>query len=167
MISYKEVTLQDIPHIQYIANDIWPRTFGPLMTSEQLSYMMKWMYSSEALYKQMTDEGQHFIMAFEGDKPLAYCSYELYFRNKPQLMMHKLYLHSSSQGKGIGSALLQQLEEIARENHQDQVRLQVLHTNEKALGFYLKKGFTKTDEEYKELGNDMGHFLDYVFTKEV
>lgn len=167
MISYKEATLQDIPLIQDIANDVWPRTFGPLMTAEQLTYMMDWMYSAEALYQQMTDEGHHFILAFESDKAIAYCAYELYFRNTPQLMMHKLYLHSSAQGQGIGSTLLQQLEGIARENQQDNIRLQVLHTNENAVTFYLKKGFSKSGEEYKELGNGMGRFLDYVFTKEV
>ncbi len=167
MITYKEATLEDIPHIQYVAKDIWPRTFGPLMSPEQLDYMMQWMYSAEALYQQMTDEGHHFVLAFDGDTPIAYCAYELYFRNTPQLMMHKLYLHSSSQGKGVGSTLLKKMEDIARDNHQDNIRLQVLHTNENAVKFYHKKGFSKTDEEYKELGNGMGKFLDLVMTKKV
>jgi len=167
MITYREANLQDIPHIQSVAQEVWPETFGPLMSAAQLNYMMGAMYSTQSLYQQMNDLGHRYLLAFEGDKALAYCAYELYFRMQNQVMMHKLYLRPSAQGKGIGSALLEQLMHIASHNHQESIRLQVLHSNQKAYHFYQKKGFQKTGEEYNVLGDDMGRFLDFVMTKAV
>lgn len=167
MIEILPASIEEIPYIQAIANMTWPITFGPLMSEDQLTYMMDMMYSTSALKHQMTKENHHFLIAYNEHKAIAYCSYELNFRESSQLMMHKLYLLPSTQGMGIGSQILTHLAKIAQENHQKTLRLQVLHTNENALHFYLKKGFLKTDEEFKELGNDMGKFLDYVLTKVV
>lgn len=167
MINISPATTKDISTIQSIANITWPKTFGPLMSEEQLSYMMEMMYSTPSLEQQINVEGHHYLLAHHKQKTVGYCSYELNFREDSQLMMHKLYLHPSAQGMGLGTQFLKHLEQIAQQNQQHSLRLQVLHTNENALSFYLKKGFKKTGEEYKELGNSMGRFLDYVLSKEV
>lgn len=167
MITIKPASTTAIPIIQSIANIIWPMTFGPLMSEPKLNYMMEMMYSTKALEHQMEDENHQFLLAYKEEKAVAYCSYELNFRESSQMMMHKLYLLPSTQGIGLGSDLIANLEKIAKQNQQKILRLQVLYTNENALQFYFKKGFKKTDEEFKELGNGMGKFLDYVLTKKI
>lgn len=167
MINIKSASTSDIPTIQAIANITWPITFGPLMSEEKLNYMMDMMYSTQALKHQMEVENHHYLLAYNEEKAVAYSSYELDFRGDAQMMMHKLYLLPSAQGMGLGRTVINHLAEIAKGHHQKKLRLQVLHTNEKAMSFYQRLGFHKEGEEPKILGNEMGSFTDNIMVKEL
>lgn len=47
------------------------------------------------------------------------------------------------QGQGVGSVLLKHMIEDCTAKGQKQIRLEVANRNEKAVGFYTKKGFTR------------------------
>lgn len=166
MLTIRSATIKDIAEIQSIASEIWPQTYGPLISKTQLNYMMKNIYSAEAIKQQMEKKHHHFLLVYEGDTPVAFTSYEINFREQQQLMMHKLYLHPSAKGKGTGRYIINHLMCVVKEKHQKSLRLQVLHCNTKAYEFYKHIGFVKTGEEYNVLEDDMGQFLDYVMEKQ-
>ena len=49
-------------------------------------------------------------------------------------------------GLGIGSALIELMSEKAVENGYEQMELEVVSSNERAIGLYKKMGFVKTGE---------------------
>jgi len=158
--SEKEVKI-----IETIARKTWPNTFGEVMPKEQIDYMLDLIYNEKALLEQIT-KGHNFILINYYNQPVGYTSYELNYRNKPQLMIHKIYLLPSSQGLGIGEKTFNHFTQIAVEHQQKVLTLKVFHKNDKAIGFYGKKGFKKVDVETTDIGN--GYFiLDNVLEKEL
>ena len=55
-------------------------------------------------------------------------------------------LYKEYWGLGIGSALIKLLSEIAAENGYEQMELEVVSSNKRAVGLYSKMGFVKTGE---------------------
>mgnify|MGYP006335582837 CR=1 FL=1 len=53
-----------------MAKIVFPHTYAEILSSEQIDYMMEWMYSKENLIKQM-DEGHIYFIAFDGEMPLG------------------------------------------------------------------------------------------------
>jgi len=167
MISIEAASEIDIPTIQAIANITWPNTFRPLMSEQKLNYMMDMMYSTEALAHQMKEEHHHYLLIYFENKAVGYSSYELNYRGDSQIMMHKLYVLPSVQRKGIGRLVIDHLSEIGKEHQQNSLRLQVLHTNEKAMAFYERLGFHKAGQEPKVLSKELGSFTDNVMVKDL
>lgn len=167
MISIRTASTVDIPTIQAIAKVTWPLTFAPLMSKKQLDHLMEVLYSTEALIHQIEEENHHYLLAFNANKAVAYCSYELHYRDKAQLMMHKLYLLPSAQGMGLGRKIIEHLTIIAKKHEQLRLRLQVLNKNEKAMVFYAHLNFKKVGEEPKVLNDELGYFTDNIMVKEL
>ena len=65
MFTIRKATLEDIPLINKLAWEAFPATYKNILTSEQIDYMMDWMYSPENLRKQMTEEGHIYYIAVE------------------------------------------------------------------------------------------------------
>lgn len=57
------------------------------------------------------------------------------------LYLDDLYVKEAYRGQNIGSRLIDKLKETARVENCKRLRLQVLHWNAKAIGFYQKTGF--------------------------
>jgi ribosomal protein S18 acetylase RimI-like enzyme len=167
MITIKAASSADIPTIQAIANITWPITFAPLMSEKKLVYMMEMMYSTKALTHQMEEENHDYLLAYNGEKPVGYCSYELDYRGDAQLMMHKLYLLPSAQGMGLGRSFIAHLNAIATKHKQHSLRLQVLPANKEAMSIYERLNFKKVGEEPKILNDEMGSFTDNVMCRDL
>lgn len=166
MIDIKKAGKEDWQEIRNIAFDTWPVTYGPLMPMEQVRYLLETYFSKEMIQRQMTENGHVFLLAESGGVPVGFTCYEISFRGQPQLMIHKLYVSPAFQGNGIGLHLLEALTGIASQNHQTALRLKVYYLNHKAIRFYEKYGFVKTDSEKTDPVNDF-IIEDDVMVKEV
>lgn len=152
-------TKEDLPVVQKIAHDTWPATYGALMSEEQFTFMIDWMYSLKSLEEQF-NQGQIFILAIEAGQCYGFASYELNYHHSPKTKIHKLYVLPSSQGKGVGKLLIQEIKDAALAHHHAALILNVKRDN-KALDFYNRIGFTITDT----VDIDIGHgfmMQDYV-----
>ena len=56
MFTIRKATSFDIDLIHEMAQNVFPATYGEILTQEQLDYMMEWMYSTESLRKQIEEE---------------------------------------------------------------------------------------------------------------
>ncbi len=63
IIELKKIGIEEIPEIQKIAYGTWPNTFGKIMPTEQINYMLELIYNDTALKSQMNDKGHQFIIA--------------------------------------------------------------------------------------------------------
>ena len=134
----REATPSDFISIQGLANQIWPYTYGTILSPDQLSYMLDLFYTPEALLQQQTN-GQHFFLLHEGSTPIGFASLE--FNASPyQAKLHKLYVLTALQKRGYGQFFLKYCMKLAKEAQQTHLCLNVNRFNT-AIQFYLKMGF--------------------------
>ncbi len=69
--------------------------------------------------------------------------FDLYDRKAlaDELIMDGIAVHADARGKGIGSCLLKEVANYAKQNHFKQVRLDVIDINDKAKSLYERMGF--------------------------
>lgn len=150
----------DIPLIKDMAYQIWPVTYGEILSKEQLDYMLELIYSEQALKEQM-EKNHEFIIVYDGVHPVGFASFSLI---EPQTYkLHKIYVLPSQQGKGTGRFIIDQLVKAMKSKGAASLQLNVnRHNNAKT--FYEKMGFAVIREEDIDIGK--GYFMnDYVMEK--
>mgnify|MGYP001025095897 FL=1 len=164
-IRISEISENQIPDIQKIANEAWPVTFAEILTQEQIRYMMGWMYSQEALVEQF-GKGHRFFLAESDGEYLGFMSIENNSQQSGRTKIHKAYIRPAFQGEGIGRAFFDRASNEAVKRGDDAIYLNVNKQNLRAIAFYEKYGMAKIKEEIIDIGN--GFVMDdYVFEKRV
>jgi GNAT superfamily N-acetyltransferase len=151
--------LDDINIIGFLAQQIWPDTYGGILSPEQLKYMLKVIYSPRSLRRQMVDEHHQFLVVEQADEPIGFASWST-TADPGIYKLHKIYVLPGRQGKGLGRTLLQFIFETIRPEGGTRLRLNVNRHN-KARQFYERMGFTVIGEEDIDIGH--GYFMnDFV-----
>lgn len=152
--------------IKELAYTIWPVAYGEILSKEQLDYMLDLIYTIESLEKQV-DSSHVFLLVEEDDQFIGFASYELNFENSNKTKIQKLYVLPEIQGKGIGKHLINHIKQIAIDNKNSGLILNVNRFN-KAKEFYLKYGFEITKEIKINIGNDYimdDYIMEFKFPK--
>ncbi len=160
MFKIRKATTDDIRLIHLMAEEVFPHTYGDILSPLQVDYMMDWMYSSESLHRQMTEEGHTYYLAFCDDEPAGYFSIQA--EGEALFHLQKLYVLPKFQGRGLGRLLFEQAISVIKAIHPApcEMRLNV-NRNNKALHFYKRMGMTKVAEGDFPIGND--YFMnDYI-----
>lgn len=100
----------------------------------------------EALFSE--DPAGHTLLAFVDDTPAAYAVYCFTFASmvgKRVLWLDDLYVEPDFRGKGIASAMMAYLADIAIQNQCGRFEWMVLDWNEPAIDFYSGLGATILD----------------------
>lgn len=92
------------------------------------------------------EENDILIGAFEEEKMLGCCL--LTRVDKDCVRLRQMAVQNNLQGKGIGAALLNFAENVARDMGYKNV---MMHARQTALGFYKKLGYKITSDEFLEL----------------
>lgn len=162
MIIIRQATTNDLTTIQQLAHEIWPGTYGAILTQEQLDYMLNLIYSIPSLQQQVQEQHQFVIVEMDG-KAVAFADYAPIEPGVSKL--HKIYVHASTQGTGIGKQLIDYVIKAIQPQGIHTLRLNVNRHN-KALTFYEKLGFAIVKEEDINIGN--GYYMnDYVMEKAI
>jgi len=165
MIQITQASIEDIAKIQEITNITWPITYGEILTSEQLDYMLDLIYSDEALSKQFQNKEQLFYMISDSESIIGFIGIEHNYNNEAVTKIHKIYLLPETQGKGYGKIVFEEIGKMASENHSKTLILNVNRFNT-ALNFYKKIGFDIKETVDIEIGN--GYLMeDYVMEKKL
>ena len=165
MIVIQRNTDENFTSVRAIAAAVWPIAYSTILSQEQLDYMMEMMYSIPLLQLQANEKKHRFILAIEEETVLGFASYELNHGKKPKTKIHKIYILSNHQGKGIGKALINFIANEAKERHQKGLILNVNKKNT-AIRFYESIGFSISNEEVIDIGN--GYVMDdFVMEKTI
>lgn len=145
MLDIRKATTADISTIQKLASEAFPHTYREILSSEQIEYMMDWMYSSESLLRQMEEERHIYFLAYHGGIPVGYLSIQP--EGDGIFHLQKLYLLPACQGMGWGRQLFFHAVGVIKALHPAPCRM-LLNVNRRneALHFYQKMGVTKVTE---------------------
>lgn len=161
MIQISPAQTEDLIHVQAIAHQTWPHTFGNILSPKQIDYMLNWMYDLNMLEKQQLEQGHTFLIAEETGEKLGFTGFQI-DQEPGKTKIHKIYILPSAQGKGIGKKLIEAIKEIALEKNQYSLLLNVNKYNEGAIKFYEYLGFVNIKSEVIDIGN--GYVMDdFVF----
>ncbi|SHN76820.1 GNAT family N-acetyltransferase [Chitinophaga sp. CF418] len=162
MYQIRTATINDIPLIQQLTDEIWRPTYKDLMTPEQLEYMIGMMYSTASLSSQITEKQHEFLLLYDDQRAIGFASYST--TEEPGIYkLQKIYVHGDYQGKGVGRFLLESVIERVKAANATALELDVKRDN-KARFFYEKQGFTILKEKDTNIGNDYW-MKDYVMRK--
>jgi len=163
VFEIRRATLDDIPLIRELNFRIWPQTYAPILSQEQIDYMLDLMYSEASLTRQMTKEGCHFIIVYENGNPVGFASF-----NETEAgiwKLNKIYILPNQQGKGTGRFTLDYIINTIKVKGAKSLQLQVNRYN-KAKDFYEKLGFSVIKIADFDIGK--GYFMnDYVMEKRI
>jgi GNAT superfamily N-acetyltransferase len=160
MAKIRLAFITDIDKLIEVADATWKQTYASILSAEQIEYMYGRMYSADALREQMQN-GVTFLMCFEDGHILGFAAYE--FRTDA-IFIPKLYVKPDAQARGVGKALLFQIEKIGQKNNCRYIELNV-HRKNKAMYFYKRLGF----ELHEKADIAYGKFWlnDYVLRKKL
>ena len=92
------------------------------------------------------------IAAYEDDQMLGCC---MLVEEEPQTVrLRQMAVINDLQGKGIGRALMQFAENLARDRGYKKI---TMHARKNAIGFYEKMGYKKSGAEFEEI--TIPHFV--------
>jgi ribosomal protein S18 acetylase RimI-like enzyme len=153
----------DLATVEQLAREIWPVAYDGIVPPQQLVYMLDLIYNNAALRDQLLNQHHTFLMVEQDSQPIGFASYSTVAPGVSKL--HKLYVHQSTQGQGIGKLLIDHIIAQLQRQSIHTVRLNVNRYN-KARFFYEKLGFEITKEEDVDIGS--GYFMiDYVMEKKI
>jgi len=155
---------EDINTIGFLAHEIWPKTYGQILSEAQLQYMLQLNYSPASLKRQMQVQKHQFLLAELDEESVGFASFSA-AGIAGVYKLQKIYVRTDIQGKGIGKALIDAVAEAIEPLKATSLRLNVNRHN-KAKTFYEKFGFNVIAEEDIDIGN--GYFMnDYVMEKKL
>jgi predicted GNAT family N-acyltransferase len=92
------------------------------------------------------------IAAYEDDQMLGCC---MLVEEEPEMVrLRQMAVINDLQGKGVGRALMQFAENLARDRGYKKI---TMHARKNALGFYEKMGYRKIGKEFEEI--TIPHFV--------
>ena len=160
-MEIRRLSSRELGMVTELAHVIWPPTFKDILSPEQLTYMLNWMYAEDTLRMQLENGHEFFVMEISG-RSVGFMGIEAHYPEKQYLKVHKLYVLPETQGSGAGRKFIEYAVELAKERGISVLTLNVNRFN-KAVDFYLRMGFFIDKKEDIDIGN--GYLMeDYVMT---
>ena len=164
MYSIRPATIADTEIIRSIAHGTWWHTYSPILSQEQIAFMLTDIYAADTISRLLETGEQHFLLLIENDRPVAYAAYSPRQENPDIYKLHKLYCLPETQGKGYGKILINAVIEQVKQAGKSVLELNVNRYN-KSYTFYLRMGFSIAYEEDVAFGSYWMN--DYVMRKEL
>ncbi len=147
----RAATVNDVETIRQLADAIWWPSYGPILSQEQLNFMLAQIYSKEKITSQIIQGEQTYLLLVEGDIAVAFAAYSPREENADIYKLHKLYCLPSTQGKGYGKLLVERVCADVLEAGKNILELNVNRYNP-SKHFYEKIGFAVIYEEDIPIG---------------
>jgi len=140
MINIRQATKEDILLITQLAQNIWWPTYSPILSPEQITYMLHEIYAPEAILKTMETGEQTFVLLLDDGVAQGFASFGP-LQDDTSMKLHKLYVNPETHGRGYGSALV---DYIAKESVRQKKKTLLLNVNRHnpAKTFYQRLGFS-------------------------
>ena len=144
----------DYNTIASLAEIIWKEHYIPIIGIQQVDYMLEKFQSAKAIQQQILEGASYYIISHE-DTNVGYLSFS---KKKDSLFLSKLYVLSSSRGKGIGKSAMDFIQDNAEKKGFTSISLTVNKYNTASIKAYEKMGFKKMKAIVMDIGN--GYIMD-------
>lgn len=152
----------DIEIVSRLAGDIWRDHYRPIISNQQVEYMLN-RFQSPAAIGQQIESGYQYFLLFCAQRPSGYFAW-LADTSDQSLHISKLYVDKARQRSGLGSRIIAVIEQYCQTKGLQQIWLTVNRHNQFAIDFYLRNGFINSGPVVQDIG---GKFVmdDYRMVK--
>ena len=150
----REMKREDMKQVQDVAQKSWHSAYEGIIPRQIQENFLKVAYSDEMMEKRLNES--LIFVAVMNNKVVGFSNFTT-VNNAGQAELSAIYLYPNHQGKGIGTALLQQGIETLK--NVKTIYIDVEKENNSGIIFYQAKG-CKVIKEYKD--NFDGHMLQTV-----
>lgn len=169
-ILIRIATINDAALIADMSRQTFYETFAAQNTKENMDKFMNEQFSKELLMKEVGAEGNAFFLAYDGEYPVGYArlrenNIPPELNNANAMEIARIYAATSSVGKGVGKALMQECIDLALAKKKEILWLGVWEQNRRAIDFYSKWGFEKFATHVFLVGDDPQ--TDWLMKKEL
>jgi len=151
MFQIRQATVADVETIRQIAEQTWWPAYSPILPTEQIAFMLGEIYSPKKIAAQIKGNLQTYLVLMEDSESVAFAAYSPREEDAEIYKLHKLYCLPTTQGKGYGKILIEEVCKQTLEAGKNTLDLNVNRHN-KAKSFYEKMGFTVAYEEDIPIG---------------
>lgn len=159
-MQVQKATPEDAEAVSRVAEAAWHDAHADIVGPDAVEEFLAEYYAPADLRERYRDADSVTFVA-EDQKRIIGCASGV--PSEDGYTLGSLYVHPDRQGNGVGSRLLERVEDAARDAGHDAVDLVVMADNDDSIAFYEAKGYERVDDHYD------GH-LDvdgYVYEKPV
>lgn len=180
-LSIRDARPEDAEEIVVLGKSVNVSTFGRFVGREGVVYL-EGRYSVEKMVVDIKDTTKDFIVAAtttttsssssetqHEQKIIGFAilargmTYPCLEHLEDIIELQRIYIYPEFHGKGVGKALMGELEGRARREGRRNIWLGCFEGNERARGVYEKAGFVRVGERWQILGER--RYLDWVMSK--
>lgn len=144
------LTLQEIDAVCALARTVWQATYPALISQAQIDAMLADRYAADRIRSQLDDPDHAWWTARQGRVTVGFTHAVC---DGTRCKLDKLYIDPGHQRQGIGAALLQVVQDWARQRQGRRLWLQVNRGNTQAVAAYLKYGFGIIESRVFDIGH--------------
>jgi ribosomal protein S18 acetylase RimI-like enzyme len=141
MMTIRPATPKDAAKISALLAASWHRTYNDLMGVEQVNELTSVAHAPDKLIAEICDPSIITLVAID-ENPLVQGVVKVEKRENSELYLDRLHIQPSDFGTGLADQLFNAALKAAGP-HQN-ISLEVLQGNDRAIGFYVKRGFSVT-----------------------
>lgn len=133
----------DLEAIRALLAETWHHTYDGIYGAERVTEITDDWHAMPRLEARLHQPNSEFLVADSGED-LDGVAFAASIDDGKTVMLRQLYVKPSHQGRGIGGALLSEVEASFPQAHR--VRLEVEEANQPALRFYEARGFSRAGQ---------------------
>ncbi|WP_299460772.1 GNAT family N-acetyltransferase [uncultured Microscilla sp.] len=150
-----EIDIQDQPNLLRLMHQVYPQTYAHLWQDQGTNYINT-VYGLENFQQELQDPNSLYCFVvydetIVGILRLLDNASLVDLPNEPATKLHRIYIDNNVKGKGIGKALIDWTTQRAAKQGHTIVWLEAMDTQEAAIGFYEKQGFSISGKDRLEL----------------
>lgn len=146
----EELTINEIPVVQELADKIWKTTYPSIISLQQIEFMLNMMYSKEKIEENLIENHNWYLINFQ-EKNIGFTHF---YQKEDSIFLSKLYVLETYQKSGIGKEVLYFIIDKAMELKVSKIQLRVNKENVKAINAYKKYGFIIANEDIFQLNEE-------------
>lgn len=165
MIEIRIANQIDTNYIALLGRITFTETFGHLFNdnNDLLHYLDK-TFSVDKIKGGLDKNNNVFLIAFYKELPVGFAKLKFnseseFIEEKKICQLQKIYVLKDFLSKKIGFMLQEKLLKIAIQNGNHKIWLSVLESNERAINFYNKSGFSKIGKHIFQIGKEKFKFV--------
>jgi ribosomal protein S18 acetylase RimI-like enzyme len=170
-LIFSKVDTSMVNVLEQISKSTFIETFASHNTTQDIEIYVNEALSNRQLYNEVSQSISEFYILLLHDIVIGYfkintCSIQLLKNGKnANFEIERLYISTTHQGMGYGSACIQFCEERALSLNKNTMWLGVWEHNYNAIRFYQRHNYTFQGEKHFLLGNDRQ--TDFIMSKEL
>lgn len=153
-MNVREATQDDIEHVQGVARNAWDATYEDIVPESVIEEAVADWYGTATLSGIVESDKQVILVAEEDGKIVGFAHgvTDDHDPEKTEGDILRLYVHPDHWKQGVGTALLEGMEDKLEAQGSEELHAMVLADNEMGNAFYEDHGFQKASEADTRIG---------------